>query len=172
MGIDAKTIELMERFGIAGHGAAFGYPDYVEGRKRSRSEAVFARLGVKLDVFDIGYLEDRITHLIDLNKPCPTHLVGKYDFTVNPGTYEQVFNSANAMAVGYLMTKPGGLGFHHGSVGRPRQGYWNSTLNTWPEWCKVNGELLHFESDSRVYYAVTKRGQTNNFQWPQENNVR
>lgn len=175
MGIDATTVGLMRRFGVTGHGASFGYPDFIDrstGRNvKHRSEPVFRQIGVSVDVYDVGKLRG-FEILIDLNEPTPLNLMGKYDFIINPGTYDHVFNIANAMTVGYKMTKPGGLGFHHGTIADRKHGYWTFTEKTWPEFCKMNGRLLFFEASVDRYYAVTENGETSSVHWPQENNVR
>lgn len=176
MGIDDTTIGLMERYGIHGHGASFGYPNYIT-RPNNRnvvnpSEPVFERLGVTLDLFDVGPLEGKHINILDLNDPLPDELVGKYDFLINPGTYEHVFNVGQALVNGYRIVKDGGLAFHHGSLDRPRLGYWQMTKNTWREFCALNGRLVHFEAQPRVYHAVTQNGDPREVTWPQENNVR
>lgn len=176
MGIDFISVPLMKKFGISGKGASFAYPHFVNHKERPktrrRSEPDFRELGVPFpDVYDLGPLEGYDIKYLDLNEPVPEELHGRYDYIINPGTYDVVFNIGQAIANGYLMTKPGGLAFHHGSIGRPNLGYFNMTVNSWKAFCDLNGELLHYQEDGRVYYAVTRRGD-GKLQWPKENNVR
>lgn len=177
MGISRITVDHLQRFGATGKGASLGYPHFIDytlpkrDRKR-RSEFIFEELGLEFpDIFDIGELPPFKIRILDLNKPLPSGLIGKYDYVINPGTYEHVFNVGQALMNGWLMTRPGGLGFHHGSVQRPKLAYWNSTLNTWEAFCKANGKLVHYEHDGTVYHAVTQCGAGPPI-WPQENNPR
>lgn len=176
MGIDANMVRLMSEAGISGRGASFGYPHYIrrEGGSQSkeRSEKIFENLGVEFPtVFDVGPLPGYEIQILDLNYPIPDALLGRYDYIINPGTYEFVFNIGQAVANGYNMTKPGGLAFHHGALARPKFGYWNMSRKSWHEFCELNGSLLHFEDYGWTYYAVMRRG-PRGVRWPQENNVR
>ena len=178
MGIDVTTVELMKRFKPGPKGASFGYPHFFDKtvdkshpQRRTRSEHVFSDLGLPFpDCYDVGQLAGYDIKILDLNE-CYEGLP-QYDYIINPGTIEHVFNIGQAVKNTHLMLKPGGLAFHHGSINRPRLGYWNTNITMWRAFCDAgNGTLRHFAEIGRIYYAVYERSDMP-FRWPQENNVR
>lgn len=171
-----EFVAMMRRHGISGHGASLGYPHYVERRsgrrERTESEPIWQQLSVTVDFFDVGPLGDKPIIILDLNKPLRLGLVGKYDFLINPGTFEHVWNAGQAFFNAFEMVKPDGLLFLHGHFGVLNQGYWSQTKMTLPEFCKINGaEVLEYRIDGNTYDAAVRRGHKN-LRVPQENNVR
>lgn len=176
VGVSPKFIAMMERFNVSGHGASFGYPTYVHfensKKRKEPSDPIWQRLNVTVEYYDVGPLPPHDIRVLDLNDPLPDELVGRYDFLIVPGTYECVWNIAQAWENGYRIVKPGGLQFLHGSISRPKQGYWQQTEQTLKAWCNANGaEMFVQEFDGQIYDAVVRTA-SGPLVTPQENNVR
>lgn len=173
MGINQHFIRMLETHPPSGHGASFGYPDLVlDTKERTPSESLWKRFDVQVDIFDVRKLRGMET-VLDLNEPLHLDIVGKYDFLINPGTYEHCFNIANAMRIGCQILKPGAFGYHTGPIGRGKHGYWNYTRDTFSEFYRANGgEVVWERKTEGTLFVVTKNGDPRSAKFPQETRER
>jgi len=150
---------MFQRHPPHGRGVCFGYPDVVlgtgPGKKVVPSEPLWRSLDVQVDVVDVKPLRG-MELVLDLNQSTST-FDAQYDFAINPGTYEHVFDVVQAMVTGYRMVKPGGLSFHTGPIGRGKHGYWNFTQDTFSAFYQANGGEVLFEARVEGSLFVTAR---------------
>ena len=59
------------------------------------------------------YPAEQPTHVVDLNRPIPEKLKGKYSLVYDGGTMEHCFNSPQVMMNAVSMVKTGGTIIHH-----------------------------------------------------------
>lgn len=173
MGISKHFLSLMEKYGVSGSGLALGYPDYVpeRGRKIS-SDGLWEAFNANIHVLDVGP-GDRVDEIFDLN----CLYLGeekRFDFLINPGTYEHVFNIGMAFCTGYRLVKPGGLSYHTAPILRGRHGFWNINEETFPAFYKAQGgQVLQQDVINNTLYVVAKNGLGNGpIVWPQESKRR
>lgn len=160
MGMNAKFISLLRHYQPKGLGASFGYPE-IKKMHGLNLQDLLNQLQMKIDIYDIKqFFGNEI--IFDLNKPIPETLFQKYDYIINPGTYEHCFNITQAMLNGYNMVKAGGISFHTGPIGRQKHGFWNFTIDTFADFYKINGgKLLYFSVFNESIFVVAQNGNGN-----------
>lgn len=159
MGMNIHFQAMLKAVRPQGHGVAFGYPVVASGkRKGGRNEQFFAALGVKMDFFDLQE-QFGVEKFLDLNKPLPNSLFQKYDFLINPGTYEHCFNIAQAMQNGYDILKPKAHSYHTAPIGRGVHGFWNFNECTFSSFYKhQEGDIISQEVINGSLFVVAVNG--------------
>jgi len=80
---------------------------------RIGQDALFRLLGFEtvesIDVYDA----ESPTHVLDLNRPVPAALHGRYDLVYDGGTLEHCFSTSEALSNAVRLVKPGGRVIHH-----------------------------------------------------------
>lgn len=142
-----------------GHGVAFGYPVISKGKRKGiRNEQFFTTLDVKMDFFDLKE-QFGVEKFLDLNKPLPNSLFQKYDFLINPGTYEHCFNIAQAMQNGYDILKPESYSYHTGPIARGVHGFWNFNECTFSSFYENHGgKVVHQETINGSLFVTAING--------------
>lgn len=153
------------RGGLSGHGICLGFPEIKNADGISHKDVFHS---ASFDVLDIKeFFGGEIIH--DLNTPIPDELVGKYDFLINPGTYEHCFNIAMAMANGYMLLKPGAKSFHTAPHIRGKHGFWNFCKGTFEELYKHNGGRVVWSKYSEgILFVAAENGTSPGCSFPYE----
>lgn len=85
----------------------------VAGSGSVSQDVLFRMLGFdaveSVDVYDA----ESPTHLLDLNRPVPAALHGKFDLVYDGGTLEHCFSTAEALSNAARLARPGGRVIHH-----------------------------------------------------------
>jgi SAM-dependent methyltransferase len=81
--------------------------------RRTDQEALFRGLGFdaveSIDFYDA----EKPTHVLDLNRPVPAALHGRYDLVYDGGTTEHCFAAAEALSNALRLARTGGRIIHH-----------------------------------------------------------
>ena len=83
--------------------------DIADFKEEGYAEPFFEKIGFgKVEAMDFSDFEGA-QHVHDLNHPVPDDLRGKFDFILDGGTIEHVFNTPAALTNVFDMLKPGGV---------------------------------------------------------------
>ena len=116
-----------------------GFPDgeVVETR------ALFAALGVALECIDVQP-ESGVDRVVDLNRPLPAELVGRYGLVLDPGTIEHCFNIGQAMMNAAQAVALGGYIAHVSPLSMFNHGFYNLNPTFYHDFYGDNGFQLQF----------------------------
>lgn len=112
--------------------------------------ALFLRLGVRLDVLDLGDDTADITWDLNNREPIPVNMQSAYDLVLDLGSTEHVFCPGSAMLTYYSFLKVGGIAVHEMPLTLPGHGFWQPQPKMIQAFCQVNQyELLHIGTVQR-----------------------
>lgn len=161
-GIEGKTLAMMGKQHISLEMDPFlsiiremGYPydralaDQISSQKEIDSCDFFKMLGFE-EVHAVDYSEYEGADIIfDLNDPLPDSLKGAFDYVINGGTLEHVFDIARAMENMSGMVKDGGLIMHLSpSDWWINHGFYSISPTFFQDYYRANGflvKLIEFE---------------------------
>lgn len=104
---------------------------------------LFAALGIDLDCVDMqpGYGVHRV---VDLNRPLPADLVGRYAMVLDPGTIEHCFNIGQAMMNVAQAVARGGYVAHVNPLSIYNHGFYNLNPTFYHDFYGDNGFQVQF----------------------------
>jgi len=97
----------------SGRVITFGVQSVAPGAGRPCQETLFRSLGFDVVESIDFYDAEKPTYVLDLNRPVPPALQGRYDLVYDGGTTEHCFNAAEALSNALRLAKPGGRIIHH-----------------------------------------------------------
>ena len=90
------------------------------------------------EVFDFQHYEGS-EHLINLNDPVPEEFIGRYDFIIDAGTTEHVFDYAQALRNCASMLSKNGIIYHGVPMNWPNHGFYNISPTLYHDFYEDNG---------------------------------
>jgi len=129
--------------------------DIWEELKRSKnidSYDFFRMFGLEeVHASDINYL-DGADLICDLNGALPRKLEGKFDFIIDGGTTEHIFDVANAIRCETQMLAPGGIIFHIlPAAGYVNHGFYSFSPTFFQDFYRQNGvEIKHLDLEFMI----------------------
>lgn len=127
------------------HNYGFYYDEEIYERIKSiqpiDSYELFEMFGISGGVNAVDFSEYEGANIIfDLNKDLPENLKGKYDYVINGGTLEHVFDVAKAMCNISDMVKPGGVIIHITPfAGLSNHGFYSFSPTFFQDYSVANG---------------------------------
>ncbi len=127
---------------------------------RVSQETLFRLLGFEsVESIDV-YEAESPTHLLDLNRPVPAALHGRYDALYDGGTLEHCFSTAEALCNAVRLVKLGGRVMHHVPLNNwVDHGFYQFSPTLFFDFYAANGfddlsMALHFMGRKRESYVA------------------
>lgn len=119
---------------------------------------MFGLSGERIHAMDFSAYENADI-IFDLNKDLPESMREKYDYVINGGTLEHIFDVSKAMCNISDMVRPGGVAVHIVPFGgMANHGFYSFSPTFFQDYCAVNGfDILNlsmefvFENDDMIF---------------------
>jgi hypothetical protein len=109
--------------------------------RMAETRSVFAAIGIESEFVDIAASRG-FEIVVDLNRPAPANLVGRYDIVYDGGTMEHCFNVGQVMRNITSFARVGGYIIHVNPLNYYNHGFFNFNPTFYHDWYTQSGNAV------------------------------